>query len=597
MAGINLRGLINRIELNDISSIQKVIQYFPLISEVERNQTIMRLTNALIRMQEKVRITNTNPICKYLKPGTYVEDDTLAGPTQVFIIVRGSAGIKMVESLSSYISSIRSIEDGNNEKVDSALNRLFGKEVMDVYNCHKYETILKEVREKCNFNFVWYTINNVMMNYCNKKIISFMDDSGNDTYTLKIINAILLDMNEALIRKRNISVNEIIGRLKVISNNIDYLPMETWGIVYFIENADIDNDARETLFEIKQKIATSFLLEENVIGMILRETTKNPSFIFNNCIYGQCSYVQEILEDYKRKYEVELNEKFDDILSTKRYRYHYDEIKQDASFTWLIENLEYLRNRDLTKFKKSLGKALLKTTIPDTQLYALYNAGIATRFVYFPYQDVTLAINKKTCYILASNMDKVYMFPTFNGNELDKIRRMELMVEPLTVRIIQFNKDRAVDLVPTDLMVIEATNQIEFDKDTNLKFNFRKVDKNTYMNRYSDIHALLVQNSRNKNYQAMKTDLCRLYALIYIIERDVTHSTKAVSPSVKADGSKARMFAKNDLKRYLAEVTAHEKDFDLAKYFNESDVKKEIEKEYSIKINTLGVKKLLKTFI
>ena len=57
------------------------------------------------------------------------------------------------------------------------------------------------------------------------------------------------------------------------------------------------------------------------------------------------------------------------------------------------------------------------------------------------------------------------------------------------------------------------------------------------------------------------------------------------------------MFAKNDLKRYLAEVTAHEKGFDLAKHFSESNIKNEIEKEYDIKINTLGVKKLLKTLI
>ena len=117
------------------------------------------------------------------------------------------------------------------------------------------------------------------------------------------------------------------------------------------------------------------------------------------------------------------------------------------------------------------------------------------------------------------------------------------------------------------------------------------------MNRYSDIHTLLVQNSRNKNYEAMKTDLCRLYALVYVIERDVTHTMKAVTPAVKADGSKARMFAKNDLKRYLAEVTAHEKGFDLARHFNESNIKNEIEKEYDVKINTLGVKKLLKTLI
>ena len=600
MANLNLNGLINRIELNDLSSIQKVIQYFSLIPEVEKAQTVLRIRNALLKMRESVRISKSNPIYRYL--GNTNNHNIMNPKTDVFVIAPNREDINYIDSLQSYFLANTSVGDGHNEEFAKITSPLFSKDILEVYNRPIYKKVVDDIRLNLKFKMIWYRFNNIIFNYCNKKIISLMKDAGEPVYQVEILNAYFLDLNEAIVNMEILNSSVIISSLHEMSEKIGYLPLEALGI-YEMLNVLLSSEAvfidgvDDVMKNIRSKISDSFLLEPSSIAIINKCANKNLFGIIPQSLHLKDSYIENILEERKIKSETGLNTIFNDILPTKRYRYHYNEIIEDGSFKWIHSSLEYFSKRNISRFLKALNNKLLKTRILDTQIYALKSAGIIQYFVYVPNQDVTLGISKKTCYVLASNMDKIYMFPIFNGNETDKIRRMELMIEPLICRVIEFKNNKAIDFISTDMMVIEATNKIEFDKDTNLRFNFKRSDRNTYMNRYSDIHTVLVQNSRNKNYEAMKTDLCRLYALIYIIERDVTYSMKAVSPSVKADGSKARMFAKNDLKRYLSEVTAHEKDFDLAKHFNESSIKNEIEKEYDIKINTLGIKKLIKSFI
>lgn len=595
MANLNLNGLINRIELDSVSSIQKVIQYFTLIPEVEKQQVILRIKNALKRLGSKVNIGASNPICKYLTP----TDTSSFG---MFNIVPNREDIVYVDSLESYIASVMSNDETSAPELMQIIGSYFNKNVLDIYNVDLYKNTVRNIDLDLRFRRSWYLVNNIIFNYCNKKIISLMKDAGEDTYQLEIFNAYLLDLNEAIFNEEILNITQTITNIHDMSQKMGYLPLETLGIYKMIEITSSRQYIRlenmgEIMEDIRSSISDVFLLEPASIASINRFASTNVFGIVPQSLHLKDSYIESVLEERRAKNEVELNSIFNDILSTKRYRYHYNEIIEDARFKWIHSSLDYFSKRKIDKFLKALKNKLLKTTIPDAKIYALKSAGIIQHFVYMPTHDLTLGISKKTCYVLASNMDKVYMFPIFNGSESDKIRRMELMVAPLTCRVIEFKNDKAFDFIPSDMMVIEATNKIEFDKDTNIRFKFKKPERNTYMNRYSDIHTVLVQNSRNKNYEAMKTDLCRLYALIYIIERDVTHTMKAVTPAVKADGSKARMFAKNDLKRYLSEVTTYEKGFDLAKHFNESNIKNEIEKEYDVKINTLGVKKLLKTLI
>lgn len=596
MVSLNLKGLINKIELNDLSYIQKVIQYFPMISESERHQTVLRITSALTIMGKSVKVHRSNPICNYLKTGTFVNGIQRVSNRQVFEISNHEFDDTIVDSLNSYILSIKSIEDSQDTNFDRVLMNLTSKDILGVYRENVYDRTVNEIKQNSNFAFRWYIINNIITNYCNKKVLSFMRDGGINTLQMEIVNAFLIDANEALLRNEDISPLNVIDSLHTVSTKVEWLPLETLGICNLIDLRV--KSPNEKLDYIKSKISTTFLVDNNCMNMLIRSASKIPYGFIPNTLFYHDSFIESLLSSRKAELDTQLYSVLDDVVPTKRYRYHFDEFIQDSRFEWLHNTMQYLSSQDLSKFKRMLELRGLKTKLFDTQLYALKKSGIMQNLVYVPSHDFSVAISKKTAYILTTdNKDKIYMFPIYNGNEMDKVRRIREMSEKLTSRVIEFRDDTATDFISNDFAVIEAANKIEFDKDTNLSFSLKPREKNTYMNRYSDIHSLLVENSRNKNYNAMKTDLCRLYALIYEIERDVTHTTKAVTPSVKADATKARMFAKNDLKRYLAEVTAYDKDFDLAKYFNESDVKAQIEKEYHFKINTMGVKRLLKTLV
>ena len=109
----------------------------------------------------------------------------------------------------------------------------------------------------------------------------------------------------------------------------------------------------------------------------------------------------------------------------------------------------------------------------------------------------------------------------------------------------------------------------------------------SYMDEYSEVHRILIENYKHKNFKAMKSNLAFLFALISIIERDPKYKRR--DPEVV----KARAFAMNDFKTYLAVVQNNEPSFDFAEYYKSSNYDKTI---INIPRTTiLGIKKLLKT--
>lgn len=113
--------------------------------------------------------------------------------------------------------------------------------------------------------------------------------------------------------------------------------------------------------------------------------------------------------------------------------------------------------------------------------------------------------------------------------------------------------------------------------------------KNSYMDSYSSNHKMLVENWKNKNYEAMKKNLAYVFALILTIERSDEYKSK------DPKAIKARAFAINDFKTYLKHLQSVEPDFDFVEYYGASDYDKKI---INIPRTTIsGIKKLVRTIL
>ena len=101
--------------------------------------------------------------------------------------------------------------------------------------------------------------------------------------------------------------------------------------------------------------------------------------------------------------------------------------------------------------------------------------------------------------------------------------------------------------------------------------------------------SILIENYKNKNYEAMKQNVAFMFLLISIIERDKKYKER------EKDIVKARAFAINDFKTYLSYIQKEEPTFNFEKYYRESELGKYV---VNIPRETIsGIKSLLKTIL
>jgi len=187
-----------------------------------------------------------------------------------------------------------------------------------------------------------------------------------------------------------------------------------------------------------------------------------------------------------------------------------------------------------------------------------------------------------------SNIDEFILIKLYeNGEELNIIPLVDKTgihslkrLNPINMKIIYRQKPKYFN----DIL----TEGISIDKEGNIKISFKPTK--SYMDEYSENHALLIENFKSKNFEAMKHNLAFLFALINSIERDVIYNKKVNDENILVDAKKARAFAINDFKTYLKEIEKNEKRFDFTKYYHDGEYDSVI---YNIDKNSiLGVKKL-----
>lgn len=113
--------------------------------------------------------------------------------------------------------------------------------------------------------------------------------------------------------------------------------------------------------------------------------------------------------------------------------------------------------------------------------------------------------------------------------------------------------------------------------------------KKSYMDEYAEAHRILIENYKNKNYDAMKQNVAFMFLLISIIERDNRYKKR--EPEIV----KARAFAINDFKTYLSHIQKADPSFNFEQYYRNSEFDKYI---LNIPKETIiGIKNLLKTIL
>lgn len=208
--------------------------------------------------------------------------------------------------------------------------------------------------------------------------------------------------------------------------------------------------------------------------------------------------------------------------------------------------------------------------------------------------NCTLATDYLNLYLLFKDTETNDVIAVHLVRNCVMTRELEVLLgsdeEPMSsinVTRIKFREGKTVSLD-------QVKEGIVFTEDGGLKLTYKR--GTTFMDDYSKMNRILVQNARNENTEAMKHDLVYLFAFIDELESLINRKEK-LKESVREDAMKARMFAKGDFKQYLAIVQQADPTFNFAKYYEDNYVNNgKVLVEFS-NAEVRGFKKLLRTII
>ncbi len=311
----------------------------------------------------------------------------------------------------------------------------------------------------------------------------------------------------------------------------------------------------------------------------------------NDIFYKNRIYLKDYYEQKKKETDFYLNiihqqwfprhQNYDAVHAFEDKYLKMDELKNGLEDRILFSNNGCFSNEYVRKICKDL------TAYVGNNILHFFNE-LYPKCEIIPIQDCKL----ETMFIFRKGVGDVYLICY---DEFEKCPALLLLSSDVQCFLIPHNEPFRIEAkisrfrrreeLDEDYILNEA---IKFDKDGGFKFLFKP--KQSYMDEYANNHKVLVQNHKNKNIEGMKTNLAFAFYLIDRIEKDVMYSDKKISPEVKRDAEKARAFAINDFKTYLAEVQKYERGFNFTKYYENSDMGKTIIEFTGDEIS--GIKKL-----
>lgn len=197
-----------------------------------------------------------------------------------------------------------------------------------------------------------------------------------------------------------------------------------------------------------------------------------------------------------------------------------------------------------------------------------------------------LAIKEDFVYIVSKSVIEDY--PTYylllvDHNSMDHfIYGIKTKTQKITIRYGTDKEDKDFEIIRDILL-----EGIDINENGDIKVIINP-DK-SYMDEYAEAHRILKENYKNNNYDAMKDNVCFMFLLISVIERDNRYKDR--EPEIV----KARAYAINDFKTYLKYIQEKEPDFNFEKYYRESGIENKV---INIpKSSIVGIKNLLKIIL
>lgn len=341
----------------------------------------------------------------------------------------------------------------------------------------------------------------------------------------------------------------------------------------------------------------------------VKEIFKNAE-TFDSCelieLYNMKSMrVRGVSDHHLRYLKKEIENEIDIILSDYEIKPHYslsgNSLQSSDKFEVIPTILNHLRGGNVFSFDRLhelyVGKKEVTTKLNTSDIFK-FNVAFPTysteRCKSVEGDTVWLATDYINLLILLKDVntgDLLYVTLVSNCNiqkELDLLMGNDnIPKENLYINRVKFKG-------PSDIDLATVTEGIKFTEDGGIKLTYKPVS--TYMDDYSRINKVLVQNSRNGNIEGMKTDLVFLFAFINELEK-ITKGKVRVKDSVKKDAEKARMFAIGDFKQFLAIVQENDPMFNFSKFFEEN-YKDEDKVLVEFSNNDIkGFKKLLRTIL
>jgi hypothetical protein len=185
----------------------------------------------------------------------------------------------------------------------------------------------------------------------------------------------------------------------------------------------------------------------------------------------------------------------------------------------------------------------------------------------------------------STNVEKLhYVLVLLDDKCIDYLRAVSDIPKP-KIKIINITFPNVGNNIDYHLEQITEGLSINENGDIKISINPKK----SYMDEYAEAHRILIENYKNKNYEAMKQNVAFMFLLISIIERDDRYKKR------DKDIVKARAFAINDFKTYLAYIQKEDPSFNFERYYKDSEFDK-----YVVNIpkeTILGIRNLLKSIL
>lgn len=556
--------------LTDEEHVRKAIQFFKYCPDVNRKELATNINKKLKKFDMKVKVSRTNPFYAYIPKKLLLET-----------ITEEYIGIEYDDLIPQ---NIRSIYDNINKRFFGSEKAILTTEHYCYINFKQMEAVYMEInKENGTYLNPYTTINEILKNKYDGWII-FNDYIKKDISHMNIFYNVVVDIVSTITERiADQSIDDALSLLNDVCNiknsnkYMVYRLLKEPTYDYFISNKKTD------MGDMNYKKIMEFLLRLNVEqSKVIIDDSIDSYTIIKLSKQIKIPNTVNYLESRKNQ------SKFQLYIINKNTKSLLSSIEDFSDNIKVIQLLLNLNGNIFVNNLKKIGNNNLSSFINDIELFKAYEIKkYCERIVpIIPKDDdmyVYCGVNGERLYLICGdntgnnnlyfieiNDDNVDFFISENDNRNYNVK---------VITISNIKKQCSENESVTEGVII--------DEDGNIKLSF--TPKKSYMDEYAENHKLLVENWKNKNYEAVKQNLCFVFALISIMERSKEFKNK------DKEVMKARAFALNDFKSYLTKLQKMEPEFNFVEYYNNTNYDKHI---IDIpKTSIVGLKKLFKTIM